>query len=358
LELVESIPSSEVTIGPKSSLRVAMARLEQSARQIVLVVDDFGRLGGVVTDGDVRRALLLGSTLDDSVVEAMNRNFRFVRSGYELSLVGSLMESQGIRHLPVVDSVGRPVEVLIASYGRSSPGRANQVVIMAGGRGSRLRPLTDEIPKPMLTVSGVPILELIIRGYASQGFRNFTIVTGYLSERVEEHFADGSGFGVHISYFREDEPLGTAGALTKAVSSNGEPVVLSNADVLSSIDLGSMIDAHVAGGFALTIATRLERIKVPYGLLELNSSKVTAWREKPELPLPVSAGIYVVDASSLSYLDDGYADVPDLVQRLLGAGQPVGAHKFEGLWIDVGTHDTLRAAAELGSIMVGEGVSR
>jgi len=210
----------------------------------------------------------------------------------------------------------------------------------------------------MLTVGGVPILELIIRGYASQGFRNFTIVTGYLSERVEEHFADGSGFGVHISYFREDEPLGTAGGLTKAVSSNGEPVVVSNADVLSSIDLGSMIDAHVAGGFALTIATRLERIKVPYGLLELNSSKVTAWREKPELPLPVSAGIYVVDPSSLSYLDDGYADVPDLVQRLLGAGQPVGAHEFEGLWIDVGTHDTLRAAAELGSIMMGEGVSR
>lgn len=355
---METIPSDEVTIGARSSLRVAMARLEQSARQIVLVIDEFGRLDGVVTDGDVRRALLSGSSLDDSVEFAINRNFRFVRQGYELSLVRSLMESQGIRHLPVVDSAGRPVDVLLAANSRSSPGRSNQVVIMAGGRGSRLRPLTDEVPKPMLRVGGVPILEIIIRGYASQGFRNFTIVTGYLGEHIEKHFADGSSLGVQISYFRESEPLGTAGALAKVVPGSKAPIVVSNADVLSSIDLGSMIDAHVSNGSALTIATRLERIRVPYGLLEIDSSTVVAWREKPELPVSVSAGIYVVNPASLSLISHGHADVPDLVHQLIKAGQRVSAHEFEGLWVDVGTHDTLRAAAELGSIMTGEGIAR
>lgn len=355
---MESVTVEGLCVAEADTIRDVMVVLQRSARQVALVIDRRDRLVGMITDGDIRRGLLDSLSLDDRASAVMNTHFQFVYEGYEPSLTESMMGGQGVRHLPIVDREGRVQGLLVDTPRKQAPGRSNQVVIMAGGRGSRLRPLTDEVPKPMLRVGGVPILEIIIRGYASQGFRNFTIVTGYLGEHIEQHFADGSSLGVQISYFREAEPLGTAGALAKVVSAGTAPIVVSNADVLSSIDLGSMIDAHVSSGSALTIATRLERIRVPYGLLELDASTVVAWREKPELPVSVSAGIYVVNPTSVSLISHGHADVPDLVHQLLKAGQRVGAHEFEGLWVDVGTHDTLRAAAELGSIMTGEGISR
>lgn len=352
---MEAIPWGEVSVVQTSSMRDAMARLETSARQIVLVVDEDDHLVGVVTDGDVRRALLSGFTLESNVRHAMNRNYHVAQEGYEVTLAESLMQSRGIRHLPVVDRQGRPVEVLVASGTRSRPGRRNRIVIMAGGRGSRLRPLTDEVPKPMLTVGGIPILELIVRNYASQGFRNFTFVVSYLSDAIRSHFLDGSGLGLNISYYKEEEPRGTAGSLARMNFDEDAPIVVANADVISSIDLVSLIRAHEERESSLTIASRPEKIAVPFGVLETISDRVVAWSEKPGFTFRVSAGMYVVNPSALAVLDGSVADMPDLVGQLLASGHEVAAYHFEGLWMDVGTHDALRAVNDMGSLILGTG---
>lgn len=352
---MEAFGSSEVSVFQTASMRDAMSRLDASARQIIVVVDDTERLIGIVTDGDIRRALLTGYTLEDSVQVAMNRDYHVIQEGYEAILVESLMQGRGIRHLPVVDPEGRPVEVLVSTGTGTRPGLRNRIVIMAGGRGSRLRPLTDEVPKPMLTVGGIPILELIVRNYASQGFRNFTFVVGYLGEAIRKHFLDGAGLGLNISYFVEDEPQGTAGSLARLNFADDVPFVVANADVISSIDLVALISDHEENRSSLTIASRPERIAVPFGVLETLTDRVVAWNEKPNLSLRVSAGVYVVSPSALEVLDGEAADMPDLVNQLLASGREVVAFDFDGLWIDVGTHDALQAANDMGDLNFGRG---
>lgn len=347
------VSSAEITIDVGDSLLEAMSRLELTAHQIVLVVNDARVLVGVITDGDIRRAILKGHPLQVSVQVAMNRDFQYLREGYDKILVEPLMQGRGIRHLPVVDGLGRPTEVLLSPGASNGPGRTNQVVIMAGGRGNRLRPLTDEIPKPMISVGGVPILEIILRNYASQGFRNVTLVLGYLGDSIRNYFGDGAGFGLNVSYIEEDQPKGTAGSLASIRADLDNPFLVSNADVVSSIDLGALVRAHEDGEFALTVAVRRESVSVPFGVLNLEQGRVHSWIEKPEYPITVSAGIYVMEPSVLAHLDGGVADVPDLVHRLLSSGLTVGAYNFEGMWIDVGTHDSLRALGDLGRISMG-----
>lgn len=348
---VELCEAAAVTVRDTASIRDVMLHLQETAHQVALVVGKSGHLLGLITDGDIRRGLLASLTLDDFAVKVMNPNFHSVLGGYDPTVTRALMLSHGIRHLPVVDREGRPLAILIDSPNLNLENRLNEVVVMAGGKGTRLFPLTNETPKPMLAVGGIPILEIILQGYAAQGFRSFTIVVGHLGHQIMEHFGDGSRLGVRISYVSEDEPLGTAGSLGILNFDSGEPIVVSNADVLSSIDLGSLIEHHRKGDFALTVAARRQLLKVPYGVLELSDSSVIAWKEKPEIPIQVSAGIYVIDQNCLKLLSSGYSDIPDLVSRLIEDGWRVGSFFFDGLWIDVGTHDSLSSAVKLGSLL-------
>jgi len=344
---VRSVPAGEVSLKSHATIFDALRLLDQTACQIVLVVSDDGRLVGVATDGDLRRALLGGSNLESPVAAAVNRDFHSVRSGYESSVTVPLLEARGIRQVPVVDENGCPVELLILGSMSPSPGRPNRVVIMAGGRGLRLRPLTDHRPKPLLAIGGVPILELIIRNYASQGFRRFTIVVGYLSEQIERYFQNGSKFGVSIEYLREEQPMGTAGSLKQISEDGGPSIVVSNADVLTSLDLGAMVDSHESSGCSLTIAVRREEISISYGVITRDDHTVISWQEKPKISFEVSAGVYVLDPAAISVLDGGPSDFPDLVAKLLEDGKPVGSFEFDGLWMDVGTHDNFLAAVTL-----------
>ena len=351
---MESLDAGKLSVPSDLSIREAMEFLDITARQMLVVKGLRDEMVGLVTDGDIRRGLLAGVTLDQPVSEIMNKSFHSITTGYEPSLVAALMSSKGLRHVPVVDRSGRAIEVLFHSSYRQAPGRPEKVLIMAGGRGSRLRPLTDEVPKPMLKVGGVPILELIIRTYASQGFRNFIVAVGYLGDKIRVYFGDGSDFGVEVSYIEEAEPLGTAGIFSLLDHDFSLPLVVSNADVISSIDLGSLLDAHLTGEHFITIASRYQMIKVPFGVLETESNRLVSWNEKPELPVRISAGIYVVNSVASELLPKGYADMPDLVRRALEEGLRVGVHNFDGLWIDIGSHDTLQAASDLGKLLVGK----
>lgn len=347
---MERLDAESIALYSSASIHEAMSLLDRTAKQIVLVVGPTRKLVGLVTDGDIRRGLLGSVSLTDPVSLVMNQSFHFVHAEYELPLVLSLMASRGIRHLPVLNHNGVAVEVLKQSDQGPTSQRPNPIVIMAGGRGSRLRPLTDEVPKPMLSVGGVPILEIVLRNYASQGFKNFLVSVGYLGKQIENHFGDGSFLNVNISYLREDQPLGTAGALSAMSCTSDQPFLVSNADVISSIDLVNLLEIHAAGQFDMTVATRRSELQVQYGVLEIENDRITSWREKPKIPMFISAGIYAMNVEVLQNLPVGYADIPDLVDQLITEGRSVGSFELDGLWIDVGSREELEVATEIGRL--------
>jgi len=223
--------------------------------------------------------------------------------------------------------------------------RTNWAVIMAGGQGVRLRPLTDDLPKPMLSVAGRPIIERLVLHLVGSGFKRIFVAVNYLGDVIEEHLGDGSRLGARVEYLREDQALGTAGALGLLPEPPTEPVLLLNGDIVTNADLGGLLDAHTSGGFRATIGTRRYRHTVPFGCVERDGDRVTQIEEKPTLEREVNSGIYALDPSVVARVVAGHrVDTPDLIADLLAAGDPVGAFEIEDEWIDIGQREQLAAA--------------
>jgi len=241
----------------------------------------------------------------------------------------------------------------------------SRAVVLAGGQGSRLRPYTIVLPKPLLPVGDQAILDIVVRQLRARGFTRVTFAVGYLAHLIEAIFADGSEHGVAIDYHHERAPLGTAGALA-GISDLDEPFLMLNGDVLTTLDFRELVRVHVASGNVFTIATHRRIVETDYGVLELDgrdgvTRKVTGYQEKPQIPCIVSMGVYVASPEVLRYIPPGERfDVPDLVRRLLDAGEPVGSYLFDGYWLDIGRHDDYqRATADydaLGSLLLGESI--
>ena len=227
-----------------------------------------------------------------------------------------------------------------------------KAVILAGGKGARLRPLTYTIPKPLLPVGEKPILEEIIERLKSFGLRQFVIAVGYRAELIETYFRDGSQLGVSIEYVRETHPLGTAGPLAQVRDSialpPGEPLFVMNGDILTDLDIHAFLDAHRAGAFDVTVATREFQLQHPYGVLKLDGDRIAGIVEKPAVTDIVSAGIYALQPSALGLIpSDAFFDMPDLVNKLIAARRPVGAYRFDGEWLAIDRIDQLEDAARL-----------
>lgn len=226
-----------------------------------------------------------------------------------------------------------------------------RAVILAGGKGTRLAPLTTVLPKPLMPIGDRAILEVVVKQLADAGFTDLTFAVGYLSHLIEAVFKDGSRYGVNVDYFREEEPLGTAGVLAHLGELDG-PILMMNGDVLTTVDYRELYESHREAGNALTVATHRRSIRSDYGVLHLDghngsTRRVMAWEEKPEHDHVVSMGVYVVDPVVQSYVPpDERTDVPDVVMKLLAAGQPVGAYAYEGLWLDIGRHDDYQMAID------------
>ncbi len=216
---------------------------------------------------------------------------------------------------------------------------------MAGGRGVRLRPLTEHLPKPMLPVAGRPIIERLVLHCVGFGIKRISVSVNYLGHLIEDHLGDGSRFGAAIDYLREEEPLGTAGALSLLREPPTDPILLLNGDLVTSADLGGLLDAHVAGGHRVTIGLRRYLHTVPFGTVEREGDRVTGLDEKPTLEREVNSGMYALDPSVVAAIPAGRrTDTPDLINELLAAGEPVGAFEIEDEWLDVGQRDQLAAA--------------
>ncbi len=334
-------------VSEAGSIRDAMRAVDRGASGIALAVDDRGRLVGVATDGDLRRALLAGTDLGEPLAPSLNRSFVALRPGQTRSDILELMQARRIQAIPIVDDHGRPIGLhLLRTFLTATP-RTNWAVIMAGGRGERLRPLTDSIPKPMLRVAGRPILERIILHLVGFGISRVFISIGYQGHVIEGHFGDGHAFGCSIEYVREEEPLGTAGALALLPEPPSEPLLLLNGDLVTNVDVDALFTFHETGGYAATIGTRRYVHTIPFGCVERDEGRVVGLVEKPAIAREVNAGIYVVEPSVVARVPVGEpSTMPGLLEGLIADGRPVGAFEIDGDWIDVGQRDELNRARE------------
>jgi dTDP-glucose pyrophosphorylase len=320
-----------------ATIREAIRAIDDSALQIALVVDGEQCLVGTVTDGDVRRGLLRGIALDTVVADIMNRRPASCPAALGRDAALAVMRSADVKQVPLLDTAGHVVGLEIVGDVVKRTQRDNWVVLMAGGLGQRLRPLTEDCPKPMLSVGGRPILEIILENFARQGFSRFFLSVNYKAEMVRRHFGDGTRWDVHIDYLEEREKLGTAGALGLLPERPSEPVIVMNGDVLTDINFGSMLDFHLEQRATATMAVREHTVEVPFGVIDLADDYLAGVTEKPRYSWFVNAGVYVVEPRVVDLVERGKAvDMPNLLERVLAGDERIAAFPVREYWRDIG----------------------
>jgi dTDP-glucose pyrophosphorylase len=326
-------------VTPGASVREALEAITKNRHQAVMVVDASGRLAGIVTDGDIRRGLLRGVSIDGHVTDVMNPQPVTIAPGLGRDETLTLMQGRGLRHLPVVDAERKLIDVLLLDDLLRPAALPNAAVLMAGGDGTRLRPLTESTPKPLLRVGGKPLLEILIERLRAAGVREVFLIVRYKSEMIEAHFGDGGRLGVRIRYVRETTPLGTAGGLALLGEPLTEPFFLVNGDILTKCDFRAMLEFHRRHRADLTVGTVPHTVEVPYGVLEVEGEQLSTISEKPRLDFLINSGVYVVGPSALSLIPrERPFDAPELIPLLKGAGRTVVAFPIREYWLDVGRH--------------------
>lgn len=336
-------------VPPEASLIDAMRVMERGGIEVVFVVDADGRVVGTLTDGDVRRAILRGTALDDAAGAggARNSRFTFVREDVPRVDVLDLMKVRDIRQIPVLDADARLVGLHLLSDLIGPRARPNWAIVMAGGQGMRLRPLTEHVPKPMLPVAGRPILERLVVHLVGLGIREIYLSVNYLGHVIEGHFGDGATYGCRIHYLRETRALGTGGALSLLPSRPDHPILVLNGDLVTQADFGRVLDFHETSRCAATMCLRPHLVEVPFGVAEVDGERLVAIREKPVEQFLVNAGVYVLSPEALDRVpNDREFPITELFEILVSSGgdSSVAAHVLEGDWMDVGRHDELRKA--------------
>ena len=334
----------------RATLREALEAITKNGRQAVLVAEADGRLAGMVTDGDVRRALLRGVPLDGAVADIMNPTPVTAPPGLGRAAAVELMLARSIRHLPLVDTGRRLVDVLFLEEQIAPPPLPTPAVIMAGGEGRRLRPLTEATPKPLIAVGGKPLIEIMIERLRRAGIGDITIAVHHKSDMIRERLGDGSRLGVRIDYAIEPKPLGTMGALTLLRDRLDGPFFVVNADILTKCDFRAMWDFHRdQENAAMTVGVSIHQVDIPYGEFTLHDGRVTRVEEKPRKEFPVNAGIYLVDPGAIEMIPAGeYFDATDMIRTLVDRGRVVAAHLIREYWLDVGRlHDLEKANRDI-----------
>jgi dTDP-glucose pyrophosphorylase/CBS domain-containing protein len=320
-----------------AKLQDAIRNLDSSGLQIVIVVNDDGSLAGTLTDGDIRRGLLRGLDLTSPVDSVFKRDPFVVPPELGREAILQLMRANGFNAIPVVGPQ-RKVTGLHLLNELLSPGRrANVMVIMAGGKGTRLLPHTQDCPKPLLPVGGKPMLEHIIERAKSEGFHRFVLAVHYLGHMIEEHFGDGSGWQVEIQYLRETTPLGTAGAMSLMHPRPEASFLVTNGDVLTDVRYGELLDFHCRNGAVGTMAVRLHEWQHPFGVVRTQGVDIVGFEEKPVTRSHINAGIYVLEPSALDALvTDEPCDMPTLFSRLQDKAGRTIVYPMHEPWLDVG----------------------
>jgi dTDP-glucose pyrophosphorylase/CBS domain-containing protein len=345
--------AERATIAPDATITDAVARLERAETGILLLCDEDRQLLGVLTDGDIRRAILRHESFDRPCLSIASRSPVTAPPAPSPAEAIGLMD-HGTRfpvdHLPLVDANRRVVGLLLRRDLVTLDPAPMMAVIMAGGLGTRLRPLTDRVPKPMLPVGDRPLLARTLERLRDSGIQSVSITTHYLANAIVNYFGDGESLGLHLHYVSEERPLGTAGSLTQIESLEG-PLLVMNGDILTGLDFREMLAFHRAHGADATVAVRRYEVPVPYGVVECgggDDGEVSELREKPVLQLLINAGIYLIEPSVRAFIPpDERFDMPQLLQRLLQHGRRVVSFPVLEYWIDIGQPPDYQQAQEL-----------
>lgn len=326
-------------VAPTDSIRDTIQIIDQSSLQIALVIDEKGCLLGTATDGDIRRAILKGISLDAAIHSIMNASPTVAQAHDSTEQVLALMQHTRKHQIPILNSQGIVVDLAILESLLLQPTttRPNAVVLMAGGLGTRLRPLTEHCPKPLLKVGSKPVLQTIIENFRDQGFKKFYLSVNYKAEMIEAYFGDGSAFAVSIEYLHENTRLGTAGALTLLPEQLEHPLIVMNGDLLTKVDYRKLLDFHHEHAATATMCVREYDFQVPYGVVEIDTHKIMGIQEKPIQRFFVNAGIYVLQPEALALIPaHSFFDMPTLFEKVLANAGECAAFPVREYWIDIG----------------------
>lgn len=340
-----------ILVNDNTTLLETMKIIDDSSLQFAVVVDEVNNLLGTVTDGDIRRGILRGEGLDVPIKQVMNSSpiTACIENTYSDCL--NLLKKHKLKQLPIIDMDKRIVDIIFADEGTANRHNKNTVILMAGGLGTRLRPLTENIPKPMLNVGNKPILETIIEGFKQAGFTNFILSVNYKKEIIQDYFKDGSAFGVSISYIEEDKRMGTAGALSLLKEKPTSPIFVMNGDLLTQVNFEQLLHFHEESNAMATMCVREYEYQIPYGVIETEGQQLVSIKEKPMQRSFVNAGIYVLSPEVFDFIPQGeFYDMPDLFKQLMDSQKNVSAFPVREYWLDIGRMaDFERADDEYGS---------
>jgi dTDP-glucose pyrophosphorylase len=339
-----------VLVKPDNTIRDALEIINNEALRVVLVVDEENVLLGVVTDGDIRRGLLNNLSLASEITHVMNTSPLTGDTNTSRDELIAVMESNDVLSIPLLED-GKVVGLETLHGMLSKPVYQNPVFLMAGGFGTRLRPLTDTCPKPMLKIGNKPILETVIRSFIKAGFVNFYISTHYMPEQIQAHFGDGSEMGVNVTYVHEEQPLGTGGALGLLPKELPQdlPLIMMNGDVLTKVDFQRLLDFHTENQADATMCVREYDYQIPYGVINGEGNKITSMVEKPIQRFFVNAGIYVVSPEVIASVPKNHrVDMPTLLEEHMNERDNVLMFPIHEYWLDIGRMDDFnRAQADI-----------
>ncbi len=335
----------DVLIAPTATLREALAAIDRASLQIALVTDGARRLLGTLTDGDVRRCILQGTNLETPVSDLMHRAPTTALQSESREALLVLMKRTLLHQIPIVDMEGRVVGLETIDELVSDRPNDHWVVLMAGGPGNRLRPLTEKTPKPLLEVGNKPLLETILETLIGYGFRRYFIAVNYRADAIKQRIGDGRRWNVEISYLEEKERLGTAGALALLPEHPTAPLLVMNADLLTNMNFRHLLAYHAEHACAATLCVSEHSIEVPYGVIDVRDHRLAGITEKPVQRFFINAGIYVLGPDSVDLvLRDTRCDMTDLLAKIISAGRQVAVFPIREFWLDIGQHENYVAA--------------
>lgn len=337
----------DILISPHTQIIKALEIIDAGAMRFAIVVDEKYRLVGTLTDGDIRRGILRGVSLDSSVSEVMNVDPISFSIHDDKQKIISVMKRKKLQQIPILDDDGCVVSLELLTDILESDKRENWVILMAGGLGSRLSPLTDDCPKPLLKVGSKPILENIIDNFISQGFYKFYLSVNYKAEMIKEYFGDGTKWGIEIQYIHETRKLGTAGALSLIPEEPKEPVIIMNGDLLTKVNYNHLLDFHKENNSMATMCVREYEFQVPYGVVNVDNHRMLGIVEKPVQKFFVNGGIYVLEPKAIEFIPKNtYYDMPTLFETLIKENYESAVFPIREYWVDIGRMDDFRKANE------------
>lgn len=323
-------------VSRNDSIKHVIEVIDKGSAQVAIVVSGDHKLIGIVTDGDIRRAILKGISLDNKVERIMTQDPYFVDDGTSAGRIHNVMRQQIIQHVPVVNNSKIVTNLYVLEDLLQKPSFKNPIVLMAGGKGERLRPLTENCPKPMLEIRGKPMLEIILEKCQSAGFTNFYISVNYLKHQIIDYFQDGKKWDVNIKYLEENESLGTCGCLNLLPKDISDDIIVMNGDIITDLDLDRLMRFHAKKRSLVTVCSRSHRVNIPFAVLNSSQNKLLNFIEKPTYEYQINAGVYALRKKCIKEIPNNFFNMTDLIDKILKNNEEIGVFPVHENWNDIG----------------------